>query len=95
MPQRYELNKTQRIALFDALSKARESAEIYVNEWTSYAPATFINQAKLSESLGQLEYTMNLIALEDRTYRTLISEYNSPRFDPYEVAQRMADYFRL
>ena len=95
MPQRYELNKTQRTALFNALKKAREAAETYVNEWTRYAPDTSINQANLSESVNQLEHTMNLIAFEDRTYRNLVSDYHNTRFNLYEVAQRMIEHFRL
>lgn len=95
MAQRHELNRTQRTALFKALTKTRETAETYVDQWMSNDPTTDINQAKLSESIRQLQHTISLIALEDRTYQNLINEYHNPNIDNYELAQRMTSYLHL
>ena len=52
MPTRYQLNKTQRIALFTEIKKVHETAQTFVDEWVSYAPDRAVNRARLSEAVA-------------------------------------------
>lgn len=89
MPTRYQLNKTQRIALFTEIKKVHETAQTFVDEWISYAPDRAVNRARLSEAVASFEHTMNLIGLDDDGYRKLVSEFYTPGYDTYEVAKEM------
>lgn len=94
MVQAHEMNQTQKLAFRSALKKAHADAVVYVDEWLSHDPHTTVNRAKLSSSVGHLDQTIKLIGLERLPLAGLIGEFNDPKADEYEVAQRMIVWFQ-
>lgn len=90
MAQRYELNKTQKLAFCSALKKVREASKQYVDQYGLDVYEDMINRAKLSSAVGYLDHIYQLTGLEgDHLIRDLIQEFKDPRFEQYDVAQRM------
>ena len=90
MPTRYQLNNTQRIALFTEIKNVHQTAQTFVDEWGSYAPDTSCYRRRRLKLWHLSRHTMNLIGLDDDGYRKLVSNFYTPGYDTYEVAKETA-----